>query len=521
SSVFSQLSQNIPLQKSTAANIALPKPTFQWSRNLNNIIQQTPFVENSRPNIPDDIETPLDYFFELLQTLVFQTNLYVTQKNIMRAQVPTTLEEIKCFLGVNILMGIKHLCSYKDYWSSREELRDHFIASSMSRNRFSWLLGNIHLNDNSVQPQKGESMYDKLYKLRPMLDKLSETYANSYKPSRCQAIDESMIRFKGIISFRQYMQIKPIKRGYKMWVRANQSGFVSQFQLYTDSRGNKPRKRVVFDLTRQLVGKNHEVYMDNFFNSVALQLNLQKDRIYSCGTARKDRKWFPMDLVEDKVMKRGDYDWKVSDTGIIALKWRDNKPVHFLSNFHDPEDVQLISRKQKDGSRKEYNCIGLVKDYNQHMGYVDKSDMYKSCYEINRKSKKWWHRIFWHFIDLTIVNAFIMFQENSSTHGKTFSLKEFRLAVANGLIGAEPETPQRGRRSLEPIVNKYKPYVAFERRVRRTSKTAHMPIHVNKVRCANCSTKNEPHRTRWHCSSCNVGLGLTDKKNCFNLFHKK
>ncbi|KAJ8983606.1 hypothetical protein NQ317_004244 [Molorchus minor] len=171
----------LPLAKFLpAANTALPKPTFQWSRNLNNIIQQTPFVENSGPNIPDDIETPLDYFFD-----------------IMRAQVPTTLEEIKCFLGVNILMGIKHLPSYKDYWSSREELRDHFIASSMSRNRFSWLLGNFHLNDNSVQPQKGESMYDKLYKLRPMLDKLSETYANSYKPSRCQAIDESIIRFKG------------------------------------------------------------------------------------------------------------------------------------------------------------------------------------------------------------------------------------------------------------------------------------------------------------------------------------
>lgn len=274
----------------------------------------------------------------------------------------------------------------------------------------------------------------------------------------------------------------------------------------------------MMDLTRELMGKRHEVYIDNFFNSVSLQLNLQKNEIYSCGTARKDRKWFPKDLVEDKGMKRGDYDWKVSETGIIALKWRDNKPVHFLSNFHSPEDVQLISRKQKDGSRKEFNCIGLVKDYNQHMGYVDKSDMYKSCYEIDRKSKKWWHRIFWHFIDLTVVNAFIMFQEKSNTDGKTLSLKEFRLSLVNGLIGADPETPQRGRRSSELVINKYKPYVALERRI---SQAAHMPIHGNKVRCANCSSKKEPHRTRWHCSSCKVGLCLTEKNNCFNLFHKK
>lgn len=258
--------------------------------------------------------------------------------------------------------------------------------------------------------------------------------------------------------------------------------------------------------------------MDNFFNSATLQLHLQKDEIYSCGTARKDRKFFPKDFAEDKTMKRGDMDWKVSQTGIIALKWRDNKSVHFLSNFHNPADVDVISRKQKDGSSIEFPCIKLVKDYNRHMGYVDKSDMLKSCYEINRKSKKWWHRIFWHFIDLTVVNAHIMFQERSGICGKTLSLKEFRLAVANGLIGADPEVPQRGRRSSEPTPNKYKPHVPLERRI---SKAAHMPIHGTKVRCANCSTRNSPHRTRWHCSSCNVGLCLTATKNCFALFHKK
>lgn len=44
--------------------------------------------------------------------------------------------------------------------------------------------------------------------------------------------------------------------------------------------------------------------------------------------------------------------------------------------------------------------------------------------------------------------------------------------MANGLIGADPETPQRGRRNLQPFVNRYKPYVPLER---RTDKAAHMP----------------------------------------------
>lgn len=134
-------------------------------------------------------------------------------------------------------MGIKHLPSYKDSWSSRYDIPDHFIASVISRNRFSWLLGNVYLNNNLVQPKQGENAYDKLYKLRPLLDSLSETYAKSYKPSQCQAIDESIIRFKGRISFRQHMPIKPIKRGcgseqmnlvLSPSLYINESGFVSQ-----------------------------------------------------------------------------------------------------------------------------------------------------------------------------------------------------------------------------------------------------------------------------------------------------
>ena len=37
----------------------------------------------------------------------------------------------------------------------------------------------------------------------------------------------------------------------------------------------------------------HHVFFDNFFTSVHLLEQLEEDGIYSCGTARKDRKGFP------------------------------------------------------------------------------------------------------------------------------------------------------------------------------------------------------------------------------------
>ncbi|VEN49496.1 unnamed protein product, partial [Callosobruchus maculatus] len=149
---------------------------------VNCCVNPEPFTENVGADIPDNIENPVDIFLllfsdQLLEKIVFETNLYATQKNLNIPHVSTTIEEVKCFMGLNILMGVKRLPSYKDYWSVQYEIRDHFIASCMSRNRFGWLLGNIHLNDNTLEPKKVDPKYDKLYKLRPMLDTLSETYA--------------------------------------------------------------------------------------------------------------------------------------------------------------------------------------------------------------------------------------------------------------------------------------------------------------------------------------------------------
>lgn len=487
------------------------------------------FTEGVGPTIPPGISTPTEMFLhifpnDLIDHIVFQTNLYALQKSggDSKAFLPTNSNEVKTFLGVNLLMGIKRLPSYRDYWSSKLELRDHYIGSVISRDRFAWLLGHMHINDNAVQPPRSTENFDKLYKIRPLLDKLAETFATSYKPSEQQAIDESMIRFKGRSALRQYMPLKPIKRGYKVWIRADQYGFVSQFQIYTgkveDSVEKKLGSRVVTDLTRPLVGKGYTVYFDNFFNSIELQKSLLSDMIFSCGTARKGRKGLPSDIKNDNSLQRGESDWRVISDGIVFMKWKDRKGVLFLDNFHDPSEGTTTSRKKKDGTSEEIACPILVRDYNIHMGYVDKMDMLKSIYETDRKSKKWWHRIFFYFVDVALLNSFIIFKLRST--GKSLSLKNFRLSVAVGLIGAVRNVPQRGRKSEEPLhaANNFKPTVPLEVRF---DQCAHMPIHGNPRRCAHCSTRNQPHRSKWACTTCNVGLCLNDKKNCFIPYHKK
>ena len=120
---------------------------------------------------------------ENIELMVQQTNLYYAEK-------------MKKFIRVNIIMGIKRLPSYRDYWSSNPQLNDAYISSSVR---------NLHLNDQTKEPKKGDANFDKLYKIRPFIEKISETYLHYYDPSREQSIDESIVKFKSRSTMKQYM----------------------------------------------------------------------------------------------------------------------------------------------------------------------------------------------------------------------------------------------------------------------------------------------------------------------------
>ena len=381
---------------------------------------------------------------DLFELMVFQTNLYATQKH--KPFTPTNVKEIKSFIAVNFLMGIKTMPSYKDYWSSDPMLRDPYISNIMTLKRFQWLLANFHLNDNSQMPSRDDPNFDKLYKLRPLLDGLNQQYSKCYKPTEYQAVDESMIKFKGRSSLKQYLPLKPIKRGYKVWVRADSNGYVCQFEVYTGKgkiQGFGLGESVVERLCKPLIGKSYKIFADNFFSSIPLAYSLQGKKIGYCGTIRASRKHIP-ELKKDKTMERGDIDWRMAENGVSITKWMDNKAVYFVSNMHDPSIPETTTRKKKDGTQLIIGGSLVSKDYNKHMGYVDKADMLKSVYGLDRKSRKWWHRIAFHFLDVSLVNAFILFMNVRETK---IPLKEFKLNLIHRLLGATAFRQPKSKRN--------------------------------------------------------------------------
>ena len=111
-----------------------------------------------------------------------------------------------------------------------------------------------------------------------------------------QAIDGAMIPFQGRSSLKQYIPAKPVKRGIKVWCRADsQNGYICQFQIYTGAAGSKEPglqrgERVVLDLLKELEGKNYHLYFNNFFTTAFLLNTLLIKGLYACGTAHQNHK---------------------------------------------------------------------------------------------------------------------------------------------------------------------------------------------------------------------------------------
>lgn len=58
----------------------------------------------------------------------------------------------------------------RSYWSKSWPFSSDNFSSLMSSRRFELILQFLHLNDSEMQPRRGAAGFDKLYKIRPLLN---------------------------------------------------------------------------------------------------------------------------------------------------------------------------------------------------------------------------------------------------------------------------------------------------------------------------------------------------------------
>ncbi|KAL9976924.1 hypothetical protein ACROYT_G014267 [Oculina patagonica] len=507
---------------------------------------------------PDDVEVPaftqrvgptramprnssiLDYFLllfttELLQLIVDNTNKYAFDTDLDGEMLgdfaPTSLNELKAFLGVVILIGIVKLPKISDYWSTDERFYQPGVAKVFSRDRFLQLMKYLHISDPTTLPERDDPDY-KLYRVKPVIQALAQTFEQMYNPHRAQAIDEAMVKFKGRIGFLQYMPMKPCKRGIKIWCRCDSTnGYLCQFEVYI---GKESETQVallpgqaegsiaatVRRLTRSLVGKNSYVFMDNFFSSISLFQELLREKIFCCGTLRKNRKGFPESLKTVKLKEQGESKFARSNNMVCTI-WRDkasNKPVTILSTQCNPVGGDQVKRRKKRGAQwvdVMINRPNSVAFYNKFMGGVDMHDQARRYYNLTIKSVKWWKYLFWFFLDAAIVNSFIIYKESPDT--STLTHLDFRLKLSKELIGNHVSRKRAGRPRAQPVFADVLDHI-YDRIVDKDKKA--LPCEACKAKNQRLKRANKkggrPRESRDGCRGCQV---ILCKGSCFEEWH--
>lgn len=147
------------------------------------------------------------------------------------------------------------------------------IFKVMPAKRFKKITEILHCNDNMKNTPRTDPCHDKLFKVRTMVDKINFNCKKAYTNSNFLAVDESMIPFKGRSALKQYMPMKPVKRGYKVWCLCDsKTGYVNKFDIYCGkSHANEKNQefglgeQVVLNLTKDLLQKPVLIAFDNFF----------------------------------------------------------------------------------------------------------------------------------------------------------------------------------------------------------------------------------------------------------------
>ncbi|XP_060858925.1 piggyBac transposable element-derived protein 3-like isoform X1 [Metopolophium dirhodum] len=502
------------------------------------------FGEKPMPDEIKEMKSPKEffsYFFdnELLAHIAEQSTLYSTQQNPEKPN-KITINDVRHFLGIITMMSIVHLPNTRSYWS--ENTHNKIIRNCMSVNVFENIRRYMHFNDNTLDLPRDNPNRDRVFKVRPLIDTLNKKFS-SVPIEENLSLDEQLCPTKAVSYLKQYLPLKPHKWGYKLFVLCGVSGYGYNFEIYTGNE-NKEDERIIhnepdFGATGNIVVRmtrmvpenvHHKLFFDNYYTSLPVMIYLEKKGIHTVGTFRRNR--FPnVCLTDDRLLMKKDRGYSeecftvVEDVPISAVAWKDNKVVHVSSTFVGELEKNVVSRFDK---KKKTTVIvprpKIIEVYNKHMGGVDLMDSMIGRYRIIMRSKKWYMKIFYHLVDMSIVNAWILYKKVTK---KPMKLAQFREQLAVELCQTEMEIKKKGRKTKESLEKQM--LEELEKRKKRTP-TAIIPsthlrldghqhrIQFEKIRRV-CKLPKCKFQSFAKCTKCDVFLCCNKERNCFDLFH--
>ncbi|XP_057178449.1 piggyBac transposable element-derived protein 4-like [Triplophysa rosa] len=452
----------------------------------------------------------------VLLTIIKNTNDFGSthHSNPSNPWIDVTVRDMLAFMAMVIYMGLIKLPSITDYWRESHLYSLPFPKTLLTGKKFLRICHSLHLSslvdDAANEQRRGTSEFDRLCKIKPLYSEIRDACKINYHPGQEISIDERMVASKARIGIKQFMKNKPCRWGYKLFVLADSSnGYTWDFFVYEGKLQGNSGKGLSYEsvmelVDTQLLGTGYKLFVDNFYTSPSLFCDLLQKRIWACGTIRTNRIGFPKTKINTLVSKslRGSIRWIRKDS-LLFVQWRDTRDVFMCTTLHTAHGGDTVQRRVKDADGhwvlKNISVPPAVKEYNRFMGGVDLSDSLINYYKVIHKTQRWYKTLFYHFMDIAIVNAFLLYKDLTKGKGEVpMHQKAFRETLVEELAAAAKiPAPSSTPRSKH-----------------------HKPVHITahstmgRLRCRQCQAK-----TPVKCSSCDIPLCFVPNRDCYNEWH--
>ncbi|KAM7306084.1 piggyBac transposable element-derived protein 4-like [Ixodes scapularis] len=202
---------------------------------------------------------------DVMTQIVKETNRYADQHlatapisrgSRVKAWKPVTEAEMKVFFALLLLQGIVDKPVVEWYWSKRRVIETPVFGEDAG--------------------EVGQAR-QKLRKIWPVLSLMKERFKASYMPEENISIDESLMLYKGRLSWKQFLPLKRSRFGVKFYVLCEAaSGYIWDVVIYTgkgtdvDDQASAMGTKVVMRLMEPLLDQGYCLTVDNFYTSPEL-----------------------------------------------------------------------------------------------------------------------------------------------------------------------------------------------------------------------------------------------------------
>ncbi|XP_028157151.1 piggyBac transposable element-derived protein 4-like isoform X1 [Ostrinia furnacalis] len=514
---------------------------FSWSKDFSSFSgQEETYLRSPGPMVgPQD---PAQLFMEvwderIMTEIVRETNRYAWQiissmtmsehglpKNLNWTD--TTVSEMYRYFALLILMSLCHRAKMVDYWTTGI-LEMPKLRKVMSKHRFFAITRFLHFVDNERNDPSLSSYEKKKLKISSIIKHCNKKFREIYTPSKHLRLDESLLLWKGRLSWAQCIRTKAARFGIKSFELCEAtSGYQLKCLLYAGKSSSMLTEsthgftnctaKVVLELMDGYLDVGHTLVVDNWYNRLSLTRFLKRRHTDVIGTMNRRLMNVPDDIknLNEKRMLRGQQVARhCGDISLIA--WKDVKLVTVMSTYHN--DLQSPSpTKQVD--KKSILKPNTILEYNKYMGGADSKDQKLSMYLLERKrGQKWYMKVFKRLLNTSLLNTFIIYTKNPMPRPLTH--REFRVEVALGLLEhfSSKETPVNPLTPASPDLDK---------NVRRLQVADHFPAHTGKMpgknkhkqlRCVRCTAAGRRTMVTVKCTFCNVPLCFG---SCWAEYHQ-